>query len=82
MANRTNVPDIAALTDAVGKASPTGASLEESLKAVELAAKLNPNTPQKIGDSAAAALNLNRSTGLDDPEANMALAISTGSFLG
>jgi len=76
---RTGFPSRSMLSDAIGAGISAGGSPEEVLSAVEAAARLNINTPEKMQTTAAGAIDMARATGIRDAEKNLGLLLTTGS---
>lgn len=66
------------IAQALGGAVSGGATPEQAKDAVLNSAIANRLTPEKIGSSASAAIDLGKATGTADTRANLALLLSTG----
>lgn len=76
---KTGFPSRAMLSDAIGAGISAGGTPEEVLSAVEAAARLNINTPEKMQTTAAGAIDMARATGIREAEKNLGLLLTTGS---
>lgn len=78
IAMQAGVGDTVAITNALGGVASAGATEEQAISAVTASALLNRLTPDKIADTASAAIDIGKATGSSDARDNLALLLSTG----